>query len=420
MANTTPRPGLRVALLGHARHGKSALASALTARAASRSYATRTRPIAFVETQGWAAGSRGNGRIATHETFLVESPMREYAGVDVTSHRRLVRHAGVVASSVDACVLVVSAVDGAMAQTREHALLARHLTPGAVVAFINRCDEVTDLAMLDLAEMEAREALYHAGFDGDGAVVVRGAAGAPPEARAAWAGALDDLLDALDHALADAPRDLSAPLCATVLHRWSRPSREGPVVELSVRQGELHFEGRVAVMDRAGVVRDARARMLRAFDQPVLVIPAGAMGTALLTFDAGQWSRGRRFPRMGDLVFKPGGLPLTGRLAVRLQMLGEAQGGRRTPARAGHEASVWLAGRPVRCRVVLPAAAPTIEPGDARDDVTLELATPTYVPPGATFVLRDGTDGRPRRAQGPAVWGGCFATGRVLAALGAV
>lgn len=419
MESLGARPGMRIAVLGHARHGKSALVAALTRRAASRPFASKTRAVAFVASEPWGVGVRANGLRPTHTTFCVESPAREYTGLDAVAHRRLARQTGIVASSVDACILVVSAVDGVMAQTREHALFARHLTPGALVVFINRCDEVTDLDQLDLAEIETREALDDAGFEGDAVPVVRGAAMPPAETAALWARALDDLLDTLDHAFHDTAPPVAEALYATVLHRWHRPSREGRVVELSVQRGELRAGQRLSIVDRYGVRRGARVTSLRRFDAPVSELIAGTLGTALITVEAGGPYVPWRFPRSGDQLLPRITPAPTKRLRVRLRLLTEQQGGRRTPMRSGHEVSAWIAGRYLRCCVRLPDGLAQLDPGAACDDATLELAVATHLPALMPFVLCDGSAGDARRfAPNTAMRAGCFATGAVLALLG--
>lgn len=410
MAEASHRPGLRVAVLGHARHGKSALVEALAEHARAR--LGFPAPQVVQRSGEGAAPNPRRGRAL--DDFRLDTAERIYSGLDVAAHRRLVRHAGVAASAVDACLLVVSAVDGVMAQTREHAVLARHLSPGAVAVFINRCDEVADVEQLDLAEMETRQALFDAGFDGDAAVVVRGAARPPAERRDDWEPALDALLHGLDQGLADVARDEAAPLWATVLHRWRRPGGAGPVVEVSVRQGSFGAGDRVQVSGRNGVQRGARVLQTRAFGLPAPSLSAGQIGTVQLQFD-GVLRATARFPRMGDVLLHPGVEQAVNPLRVRLRLLDAAHGGRRTPVRSGHGAGVWLWGRFLTCRVRLPQGVGSMAPGAERDDVLLDLSAPTSAPAGTSFVLRGGSDEPFPRGQRGGRWGGCFATGEVLA-----
>jgi elongation factor Tu len=423
-AEVSHRPGLRVAVLGHGQHGKSALVAALRARAAERFVSAGP---AFELLDGEPAAAPSSPVI---DAFRIDTAERVYAGLDLRARPRLTRHAGVVAASVDACLLVVSAVDGVMPQTREHAVLARHLTPGGVVVFLNRCDEVTDLEQLDLAEVETRQALVDAGLDGDAVTVVRGASPegarakgrrtrAASELRAPWEPALDALLSALDRGLLDVPRDDAAPLRATVLHRWQRRNDaavvEAVIVEVSVREGSIERGAMVRVCGRRGDERVARVRSARVHDVDAARVGAGEIGTVMLTFDA-PMRRADRYPRLGDVLVAPGDVQPSGPLRVRLRLLDASVGGRRAPMRSGHLASAWLLGRLVGCRVVLPPEALSMAPGESRDDATLALSCATAAPAGTRFVLRAGSNEVRGRGQRGGAWGGLFAVGEVLGA----
>lgn len=400
MTEASHRPGLRVAVLGHAGHGKSALATALTERVASRS---GVAPYAYVERLRPDRPWPWNG---AHGTFALDGVERLYSGVDVVAARRLVGHAASVVASVDACVLVVSAVEGVMTQTHEHARLARHLTGGGVVVFLNHCDQVTDPEQLDLAEMETRQALYDAGFEGDAVTVVRGAARPPETERAAWEPALDATLAALDHSLRDAVHDDQLPLWATVLRRWGKPSHFGPVVEVSVRQGTLPTNARVRVSGRAGYAHGALVRELRRFDRVVPRLEAGQIGTAALSLDPPEV--GWRFPRTGDALHDPEVALAPSPLRVRLRLIDAAHGGRRTPIVDGHRAVAWLWGRRLVCTVRLPSP---MAPGEERSDALLVPVEPTLASAGATFVLRDGSGWPPSSRHFG--WSGLVAVGEV-------
>ncbi len=405
------RPGLRVAVIGGSGHGKTELIAALTRRVGSQPFGQRT--VAAPPPEHNRPSYHHPSPPIQHATRLMESPNREYTAVDLVGQRRYLRHAGVLISCVDACLLVVSAAEGVMPITRAHCILARQLTAGSVVAFINRCDQVTDLDQLDLAEMEAREALIDAGFDGDAVTIVRGSARPPVEQTAMWAPALDDLIDALDRGLSDVRCATDQPLVATVMHRWIRPAQPSPVAEVSVRQGVIREAGRLFLVDRYGVTRRVKAVSLRAFDRPAKVIEAGAIGTVALSIHPGSAWAPRRFPRMGDTLLdvEPA---LVRRVSARVSMISAKRGGRRTAAPHRHEAQLWLLGRDVRCRMLLGEATEALEPG-AQRDVTLEFPTPCAVTVGSTGARRDGSDGDVARdPTGANLRSGCFATGQVL------
>lgn len=405
------RPGLRVAVIGASGHGKTELIATLTRHIGTKPFGQRTVRAPGPEREVPSFHHRSPS--IRHATYRVESPNREYTAVDVVGRRRYLRHAGVLTSCVDACLLVVSASEGVMPLTRAHCILARQHTAGSVVVFINRCDEVTDLDQLDLAEMEAREALIDAGFDGDAVTIVRGSARPPAAQEAMWTHALDDLIDALDRGLSDVQSAAEQPLVATVMHRWNRPSRPSSVVEVSVRQGVLREGARFFLVDRYGVTRRMKANSLRVLDSPAKAIEAGTIGTVSLTMHPGSASTTQRFPRMGDTLLEVEPV-LVRRVTARVSLISAKRGGRRTAAPHGHEAQLWLLGRDLRCRMLLGDASDAIEPG-AQREVTLEFPTPAAVAVGATFAMRDGSDGDSvRDPSGGNLRSGCFATGQVL------
>lgn len=374
MAESAARPTTRVVVMGHAGHGKSALIDALVGRS-TRAVDGR-RALALFETP-----------TASHRTAPFDGPRVDHVGVDLRGGRRWVRHAGVFASGADGCVLVVSAVDGVMAQTREHALLARAFTPGGVVGFVSHCDRATDSEQVDIAEMELREALYAAGYDGDSATVVRGAlpSGGVSEP---WSSALDALLDAVDRDIAPTEGEPDAPLVATVMHRWRRAARDAVVVEVSLREGRVAQGETVTLLGRDGVSRPARVVGVRVQDVVAQRAEAGEVATLALSFTAPMpaW----RYPRLGDLLVAAPAPPLSAAFAVNLRMLSAAQGGRRTPVFTGYKASAWIDGRVVNVALRLPDGLPRLRDGEA-GDVTLEVDPPTCAKPGAVFALRDGS-----------------------------
>lgn len=288
---------MRLAVLGHAGHGKSALASALVTRAAQRFGGSGLGPLP-VDDVGRPDRSvipRGPWQRA----FCFDTSERSYVGLDVVAHERLGRMAGVAVDAVDAGLLVVSAVEGVMPETRSHAHLARSLPPGHLVVFLSHCDEVFDPDQLDLAEVEVRQLLYDVGFEGDEVTLLRGATPPARDQRAAWAPALDALLVALDDRLRDLPRDPDAPLQVRVIHRWDRAATPGRVAKVSVHEGTL-VPGTVLRCAWGPVRYEVRA--LRVFDRPVARLAAGEIGTAhLVPQDIPRWVNPRlRLPTAGE------------------------------------------------------------------------------------------------------------------------
>lgn len=220
------RPHINVAILGHSGHGKSRLAAALTERSfvhESRPWARNTRRIVYVDAPVFMI-RRDLVRHARASVIEHESPYRHYDSLDVPGARRLCATALSAAGVADVVVLVVSAVDGALAQTREHALYARALGVSQIVVFMSHCDVVPDPDQLDLAENDVREVLTEVGFAGDDVAILRGALGNAQLAER-WQATVDDLIATIDRSVQDPARDTEGSARATVLWRYDVAGR---------------------------------------------------------------------------------------------------------------------------------------------------------------------------------------------------
>src|ERR1700678_753076 len=199
------KPHVNVGTIGHVDHGKPTLTAAIVEVQSKKGMA---KPISYADiTKG------GTVRDATKTVTIAvshveyESPTRHYAHVDCPGHADYVKNMITGAAQMDGAILVVSAADGPMPQTREHVLLARQVGLNHLVVFLNKCDAVDDPEMLDLVEMEVRELLTKNKFDGDNAKVIRGAALPALNGDAKWEKSIDELLAALDTQIPDPVRD---------------------------------------------------------------------------------------------------------------------------------------------------------------------------------------------------------------------
>ncbi|MBM3900363.1 MAG: GTP-binding protein, partial [Gemmatimonadetes bacterium] len=194
------KPHVNVGTIGHVDHGKTTTTAALTKISADKGFGTKYVAYDEVAKASESQGRRDATKILTIATSHVEyeTANRHYAHVDCPGHADYVKNMITGAAQMDGAILVVSAVDGPMPQTREHILLARQVNVPRIVVFLNKCDLVDDAELLDLVELEVRELLSKYGYDGDNAPVIRGAAVRAIEGDQKWIDKIQELYDALD------------------------------------------------------------------------------------------------------------------------------------------------------------------------------------------------------------------------------
>src|SRR6202162_2557877 len=198
------KPHVNVGTIGHVDHGKTTLTAALTKVSADKGYGTKYISYDQVAKASESQGRRDPTKILTIATSHVEynTPKRHYAHVDCPGHADYVKNMITGAAQMDGAILVVSAVDGPMPQTREHILLARQVNVPAIVVFLNKCDLVDDPELLYLVELEVRELLSKYDYPGDDVPVIRGAALKAIAGEQAWVDKIEELLAALDKSIA--------------------------------------------------------------------------------------------------------------------------------------------------------------------------------------------------------------------------
>lgn len=404
------RPHINVAILGHAGHGKSRLLAALTARSfvhPSRPWAKSTNRIVFVDTMPYTA----RGELVRHARMSVvefESPFRHYDALDAPGARRLCDAALAACSAADVAVVVVSAVDGALAQTREHAVFARALGVPTVIVFLSNCDRVSDAAQLDLAENDAREVLTDAGFSGDLAPIVRGASiGDGDDGQ--WAATIDDLIAAIDREVSDPARDVDASVRATVLWRYDRTMPKDGVALVHVKSGTIRRGERLALVGRRGTER-VTVVDCRVFDRQVESVGAGDIATLRLSA-VGEPIVWRRAMHRGAALVARADTQRSRIAEVSLRLLSQSEGGRHTDVVSGFRGALCFGATKVAARFVLPPRVERLKPGESASGVMAELLwAPALVTP-ARFVLRDGSDGLQRKFGGGSKWSGTSAVG---------
>src|SRR3954471_2137969 len=230
------KPHVNVGTIGHVDHGKSTLTAAIVAVQSRKGMAP---PISYADiTKGGTV--RDDTKTVTIAVSHVEyeSPKRHYAHVDCPGHADYVKNMITGAAQMDGAILVVSAVDGPMPQTREHILLARQVNVPNVVVFLNKCDLVEDPELLDLVELEVRELLSKYKYPGDDAPVIRGSATGAIAGDPKWVSALDELYNALDTFIPEPVREIDKPFLLPVEDVFSITGR-GTVATGRIERGQI-------------------------------------------------------------------------------------------------------------------------------------------------------------------------------------
>src|SRR5207342_2007642 len=243
------KPHVNVGTIGHVDHGKTTTTAALTKVSSDKGWGTKYISYDEVAKASASQGRRDATKILTIATSHVEyeTANRHYAHVDCPGHADYVKNMITGAAQMDGAILVVSAMDGPMPQTREHILLARQVNVPRIVVFLNKCDLVDDAELLDLVELEVRELLNHYQFPGDDAPVVRGAAIKAIEGEAQWVAKIEELYAALDTYIPEPVRETDKPFLMPVEDVFSITGR-GTVATGRIERGVVKVGEEVAVV----------------------------------------------------------------------------------------------------------------------------------------------------------------------------
>jgi len=371
------KPHVNIGTIGHVDHGKTTLTSAIT-RMLAEADPVRTRFVAFDRIDR-APEERRKGVTINLAHVEYETATRHYAHVDMPGHADYVKNMITGAAQVDGAILVVSAEDGAMPQTREHVLLARRVGVPALVVALNKAD-VADPELLDLVELEVRELLSAHGYDGQEVPVVRVSALQALHGDPDWTARLGDLLDAVDHAIPVPPRALDQPFLMPVESVLTITGR-GTVVTGKVEQGAVRLGQPVEVVGLGPTVSSV-CTGLETFGKQLDAAQAGDNAALLL--------RGvkRGDVRRGQVVARPGYVRPCCGFTARIYALTAQEGGRRTPFVTGYRPQFFIRTTDVTGVIDL-GAVPMVMPGDTAD-ISVQLDQPVALTSGQDFAIREG------------------------------
>ncbi|GAA0798133.1 elongation factor Tu [Spirilliplanes yamanashiensis] len=372
------KPHLNIGTMGHVDHGKTTLTAAITKVLADRDPAANR----YVDFEGIdrAPEERDRGITINIAHVEYETATRHYAHVDMPGHADYVKNMITGAAQVDGAILVVSAQDGAMPQTREHVLLARRVGVPYLVVALNKADTVQDAELLELVELEVRELLTEYGFPGDEVPIVAVSALKALEGDPRWVQSVVDLLQAVDDYVPVPPRELGEPFLMPIENVLSISGR-GTVVTGKVERGTLRVGDPVEVVGLGDTIATV-ATGLETFGKSLAEAEAGDNAAVLL--------RGVKRDQVerGQVVALPGSVTPHRAFTAQLYALTKEEGGRHTPFVANYRPQFYFRTTDVSGGIDI-GDLPMMLPGDTAE-VTVSLGKAVALDVGQGFAVREG------------------------------
>jgi elongation factor Tu len=373
------KPHVNVGTIGHIDHGKTTLTAALLA-VQSRDGMAETIKYSDIAKGGIVRDETKTVTIAVSHVEY-ESDARHYAHVDCPGHADYVKNMITGAAQMDGAILVVSALDSVMPQTREHVLLARQVGLDHIVVFLNKCDAVEDEEMLDLVEMEVRELLSKYKFDGDNGTIVRGAALPALNGDEKWSKSVKELLTALDKDIPEPARDIDKPFLMAVEDVFSIKGR-GTVATGRIERGIVKVNDEVEIV---GFEADTKTTVtgVEMFRKQLDQGQAGDnVGLLLRGLDKEGIER-------GQVLAKPGSIKPHKKFLGEVYVLKKEEGGRHTPFFTNYRPKFYIRTTDVTGSVKLPDDVKMVMPGD-NVTVEVELITTVALEDQMRFAIREG------------------------------
>ena len=380
MADTFDRskPHINVGTMGHVDHGKTTLTAAITAVLAKKLPSSINKPVKYDEIDNAPEEKARGITIATsHQEY--ESEKRHYAHVDMPGHADYVKNMITGAAQIDGAVLVVSAADGPMPQTREHVLLAKQVGVPSILVFLNKMD-LADPELVDLVEEEVRDLLAKYDFDRN-APIVRGSATKALEGDSANEDAVMELVKAMDDFFPEPKRDLDKPFLMPIEDVFSIKGR-GTVATGRVEQGVIKVNEEVEIVG----IRDTRKSVVTGVEMFKKMLDQGQAGD-----NVGILLRGieREDIERGQVLAKPGTITPHTEFESEVYILTKEEGGRHTPFFKGYKPQFYFRTTDVTGEVELPADKEMVMPGDTIT-FKVKLLAPIAMEQGLRFAIREG------------------------------
>ena len=372
------KPHVNVGTIGHVDHGKTTLTAAITKILAEKGL-SEYHSFDSIDNAP-EEKERGITINTAHVEYQTEK--RHYAHVDCPGHADYVKNMVTGAAQMDGAILVVTATDGPMPQTREHILLARQVNVPRIVVFLNKCDAVDDPEMLDLVEMEVRELLTFYQFDGENTPVIRGSALGALNGEPKWVEKVMELMAAVDEYIPIPPRENEKPFLMPVEDVFSITGR-GPVATGRIETGVIHTSDEVEII---GLSHEKMKSVVTGVEMFRKILDQGEAGD-----NVGLLLRGidKKEIKRGMVVAKPGSITPHTKFKAEIYVLKKEEGGRHTPFHNHYRPQFYLRTLDVTGEIVLPEGVEMVMPGD-NVTITVELIYPVAINKNLRFAIREG------------------------------
>ena len=371
------KPHVNIGTIGHVDHGKTTLSAAISKRQAEKGMGQFKD---YAEIDG-TPEEQQRGITITTAHIEYETEKRHYAHVDCPGHADYVKNMITGAAQMDGAILVIAATDGAMAQTREHILLAHQVGVPRIVVFINKCDMVDDPEMLELIEMDVRELLSKYGYDGDNTPFVYGSALKALEGDPKYVEKIMELMDAVDTWIETPERDTDKPFLMPIEDVFTITGR-GTVVTGRVERGQLKLNEEVEIVG----LKETKKSVVTGIEMFRKQLDYAECGD-----NAGVLLRGiaREDVERGQVLAKPGSVTPHTKFKAQVYVLTKEEGGRHTPFFSNYRPQFYFRTTDVTGVIELPEGTEMVMPGD-NVEMTVELIAPIAIENGTKFSIREG------------------------------
>ncbi len=378
------KPHVNIGTIGHVDHGKTTLSSAITKVLETQDTGTKFTPFDKIDNAP-EEKERGLTIAITHIEY--ETKNRHYAHIDCPGHADYIKNMITGAAQMDGAILVVSAPDGPMPQTREHILLARQVNVPAIVVFLNKIDAVEDKELVDLVEMEIRELLTKYKFPGDKIPIIKGSALKALECGCGkkdcqWCGPILELMDQVDSYIPTPTRDLDKPFLMPIEDVFSIKGR-GTVITGRVERGKVKINDEAEIVG----IKPTKKTVITGVEMFRKSLDEGQAGDNI-----GVLLRGveKADVERGQVLAKPGSITPHAEFEAEVYILTKDEGGRHTPFFTGYKPQFYVRTTDVTGGVTLPKGIEMVMPGD-NTQMTVKLHVPVAMEEGLRFAIREGS-----------------------------
>lgn len=374
---TRSKPHVNIGTIGHVDHGKTTTTAAITTVLAKKGMAQAKK----YEDIDNAPEERARGVTINISHQEYETEKRHYAHIDAPGHADYIKNMITGAAQMDGAILVVSAPDGPMPQTREHILLAYQVGVPAIVVYLNKCDMVQDEELLDLVEMEVRELLTKYKYPGDEVPIIRGSSLKALEGDPAYEEKILELMKAVDDYIPTPTRDLDKPFLMAVEDVFSIKGR-GTVVTGRIDRGSVKINDTIEIVG----LRETKSTVVTGVEMFKKQLDEGQAGD-----NVGLLLRGveKDDVERGQVLAKPGSITPHTEFEAEAYILTKEEGGRHTPFFKGYRPQFYIRTTDVTGSVELPSGVEMVMPGDT-SKMTVKLIVPVALEDGMRFAIREG------------------------------